>query len=148
MVSANSTESAGSGHVVASTSIKGARTHAANLYCLGVTVEVYASGGYQPGGNDQDVPSYISGRLVLKNTAGSVIATAPFKASSRSNSSMDSVSQSITVQGGFNVGTGAASMSVAVIIDSQTASYGGSAGVRVPAQSIAFCLLPSGSQFN
>jgi hypothetical protein len=148
VVSANSTDSAGSGHVVASASVKGARTHAANLYCLGVTVEVYASGGYQPGGNDQDVPSSISGRLVLRNTAGSIIASAPFKASSRSNSSMDSVSQSITIQGGFNVGTGAASMSVAVIIDSQSASYGGSAGVRVPAQSIAFCLLPSGSQFN
>lgn len=148
VVSANSTGSAGSGHVVASASVKGARTHAANLYCLGVTVEVYASGGYQSGGNDQDVPATISGRLVLKNTAGSIIATAPFKASSGSRSSVDAISQSITIQGGFDAGTGAASMSVAVIIDSQSASYGGSAGVRVPAQSIAFCLLPSGSQFN
>lgn len=148
VVNANSTDSAGSGHVVASASVKGARTHAANLYCLGVTVEVYASGGYQPGGNDQDVPSSISGRLVLRNTAGSIIASAPFKASSRSNSSMDSVSQSITIQGGFDAGTGAASISCAVIIDAQSASYGGSAGVRVPAQSVAFCLLPSGSQFN
>lgn len=148
VVSANSTGSAGSGHVVASASVKGARTHAANLYCLGVTVEVYASGGYQSGGNDHDVPATISGRLVLKNTAGSIIATAPFKASSGSRSSVDAISQSITIQGGFDAGTGAASMSVAVIIDSQSASYGGSAGVRVPAQSIAFCLLPSGSQFN
>ncbi|QLL88297.1 DUF1983 domain-containing protein [Aeromonas caviae] len=148
VVNANSTDSAGSGHVVASASVKGARTHAANLYCLGVTVEVYASGGYQSGGNDQDVPATISGRLVLKNTAGSIIATAPFKASSGSRSSVDAISQSITIQGGFDAGTGAASMSVAVIIDSQSASYGGSAGVRVPAQSIAFCLLPSGSQFN
>ncbi|WP_429170145.1 phage tail tip fiber protein [Aeromonas rivipollensis] len=148
VVNASSTDSAGSGHVVASASIKGARTHAANLYCLGVTVEVYASGGYQPGGNDQNVPATISGRLVLRNTAGSIIASAPFKASSRSNSSAESVSQSITIQGGFDAGTGAASMSVVVIIDSQSASYGGSAGVRVPAQSIAFCLLPSGSQFN
>ena len=148
VVSANSTDSAGSGHVVASASVKGARTHAANLYCLGVTVEVYASGGYRSGGNDQDVPATISGRLVLKNTAGSIIATAPFKASSGSRSSVDAISQSITIQGGFDAGTGAASMSVAVIIDSRSASYGGSAGVRVPAQSIAFCLLPSGSQFN
>lgn len=148
VVSANSTDSAGSGHVVASASVKGARTHAANLYCLGVTVEVYASGGYQPGGNDQDVPATISGRLVLKNTAGSIIATAPFKASSGSRSSVGAISQSITIQGGFDAGTGAASISCAVIIDAQSASYGGSAGVRVPAQSVAFCLLPSGSQFN
>ncbi|WP_323957260.1 phage tail tip fiber protein [Aeromonas caviae] len=148
VVSANSTDSAGSGHVVASASVKGARTHAANLYCLGVTVEVYASGGYRPGGNDQDVPATISGRLVLTNSAGGIIATAPFKVRSGSNSSIAAASQSITIQGGFDAGTGAASMSVAVIIDSQSASYGGSAGVRVPAQSIAFCLLPSGSQFN
>ncbi|MEI4980967.1 DUF1983 domain-containing protein [Aeromonas caviae] len=148
VVSANSTDSAGSGHVVASASVKGSRTHAANLYCLGVTVEVYASGGYRPGGNDQDVPATISGRLVLTNSAGGIIATAPFKVRSGSNSSIAAASQSITIQGGFDAGTGAASMSVAVIIDSQSASYGGSAGVRVPAQSIAFCLLPSGSQFN
>lgn len=148
VVSANSTDSVGSGHVVASASVKGARTHAANLYCLGVTVEVYASGGYQSGGNDQDVPATISGRLVLKNTAGSIIATAPFKASSGSRGSVDAISQSITIQGGFDAGTGAASISCAVIIDAQSASYGGSAGVRVPAQSVAFCLLPSGSQFN
>ncbi len=148
VVSANSTDSAGSGHVVASASVKGARTHAANLYCLGVTVEVYASGGYQSGGNDQDVPATISGRLVLRNTAGSIVASAPFKVSSRSNSSVDAAGQSVTIQGGFDAGTGTASISVAVIIDSQSASYGGSAGVRVPAQHIAFCLLPSGSQFN
>ncbi|WP_323920144.1 phage tail tip fiber protein [Aeromonas caviae] len=148
VVSANSTDSAGSGHVVASASVKGSRTHAANLYCLGVTVEVYASGGYQSGGNDQDVPATISGRLVLRNTAGSIVASAPFKVSSRSNSSVDAAGQSVTIQGGFDAGTGTASISVAVIIDSQSASYGGSAGVRVPAQHIAFCLLPSGSQFN
>ncbi|MFM4677096.1 hypothetical protein ACEUD4_01720 [Aeromonas media] len=148
VVSANSTDSAGSGHVVASASVKGARTHAANLYCLGVTVEVYASGGYQSGGNDQDVPATISGRLVLRNTAGSIVASAPFKVSSRGNSSVDAAGQSVTIQGGFDAGTGTASISVAVIIDSQSASYGGSAGVRVPAQHIAFCLLPSGSQFN
>lgn len=148
VVSANSTDSAGSGHVVASASVKGSRTHAANLYCLGVTVEVYASGGYRPGGNDQDVTASISGRLVLKNSAGGIIATAPFKVRSGSDISIAAASQSITIQGGFDAGTGAASMSVAVIIDSQSASYGGSAGVRVPAQSIAFCLLPSGSQFN
>lgn len=148
VVGANSTDSAGSGHVVASASVKGARTHAANLYCLGVTVEVYASGGYRPGGNDQDVPATISGRLVLINTAGGIIATAPFKVRSGSNSSMAAASQSITIQGGFDAGTGAASISCLVIIDSQSASYGGSAGVRVPAQSVAFCLLPSGSQFN
>ncbi len=148
VVSANSTDSAGSGHVVASASVKGSRTHAANLYCLGVTVEVYASGGYRPGGNDQDVPATISGRLVLTNSAGGIIATAPFKVRSGSNSSIAAASQSITIQGGFDAGTGAASISCAVIIDSQSASYGGSAGVRVPAQSIAFCLLPSGSQFN
>ncbi len=148
VVSANSTDSAGSGHVVASASVKGSRTHAANLYCLGVTVEVYASGGYRPGGNDQDVPATISGRLVLTNSAGGIIATAPFKVRSGSNISIAAASQSITIQGGFDAGTGAASISCAVIIDSQSASYGGSAGVRVPAQSIAFCLLPSGSQFN
>ncbi|MFQ2093027.1 phage tail tip protein [Aeromonas taiwanensis] len=148
VVGANSTDSAGSGHVVASASVKGARTHAANLYCLGVTVEVYASGGYRPGGNDQDVPATISGRLVLINTAGGIIATAPFKVRSGSNSSMAAASQSITIQGGFDAGTGAASISCLVIIDAQSASYGGSAGVRVPAQSVAFCLLPSGSQFN
>ncbi|MFM5241057.1 phage tail tip fiber protein [Aeromonas rivipollensis] len=148
VVGANSTDSAGSGHVVASASVKGARTHAANLYCLGVTVEVYASGGYRPGGNDQDVPATISGRLVLTNSAGGIIATAPFKVRSGSNSSMAAASQSITIQGGFDAGTGAASISCAVIIDSQSASYGGSAGVRVPDQSVAFCLLPSGSQFN
>lgn len=148
VVSANSTGSAGSGHVVASASVKGWRTHAANLYCLGVTVEVYASGGYRPGGNDQDVPATISGRLVLTNSAGGIIATAPFKVRSGSNISIAAASQSITIQGGFDAGTGAASISCAVIIDSQSASYGGSAGVRVPAQSIAFCLLPSGSQFN
>ncbi|WP_421304689.1 phage tail tip fiber protein [Aeromonas veronii] len=148
VVSANSTDSAGSGHVVASASVKGSRTHAANLYCLGVTVEVYASGGYRPGGNDQDVPATISGRLVLTNSAGGIIATAPFKVRSESNISIAEASQSITIQGGFDAGTGAASISCAVIIDSQSASYGGSAGVRVPAQSIAFCLLPSGSQFN
>ena len=127
VVSANSTNRAVSGHVVASASVKGARTHAANLYCLGVTVEVYVSGGN------------ISGSLVLRNTVGSIIASAPFNASS---------SQSVTIQGGFDVGTDAASMSVAVIIDLQSASPGGSVNVRVPAQSIAFCLLPSGSQFN
>ena len=148
VVNANSTDSAGSGHVVASASVKGARTHAANLYCLGVTVEVYASGGYRPGGNDQDVPATISGRLVLKNTAGGIIATAPFKVRSGSDISIAEASQSITIQGGFNAGTGAASISCAVIIDSQSASYGGSAVVRVPDQSVAFCLLPSGSQFN
>ncbi|WP_111896611.1 phage tail tip fiber protein [Aeromonas caviae] len=148
VVSANSTGSAGSGHVVASASVKGSRTHAANLYCLGVTVEVYASGGYRPGGNDQDVPATISGRLVLTNSAGGIIATAPFKVRSGSSISIAEASQSITIQGGFDAGTGAASISCAVIIDSQSASYGGSAGVRVPAQSIAFCLLPSGSQFN
>ncbi|MFQ2209947.1 phage tail tip protein [Aeromonas caviae] len=148
VVSANSTDSAGNGHVVASASVKGSRTHAANLYCLGVTVEVFASGGYRSGGNDQDVPATISGRLVLRNTAGSIVASAPFKVSSRSNSSVDAAGQSVTIQGGFDAGTGAASISVAVIIDSQSASYGGSAGVRVPAQHIAFCLLPSGSQFN
>ena len=148
VVSANSTDSAGSGHVVASASVKGSRTHAANLYCLGVTVEVYASGGYRPGGNDQDVPATISGRLVLTNSAGGIIATAPFKVRSESNISIAEASQSITIQGGFDAGTGAASISCAVIIDSKSASYGGSAGVRVPAQSIAFCLLPSGSQFN
>ncbi|MDH1635758.1 phage tail tip fiber protein [Aeromonas caviae] len=148
VVSANSTDSAGSGHVVASASVKGSRTHAANLYCLGVTVEVYASGGYRPGGNDQDVPATISGRLVLTNSAGGIIATAPFKVRSGSNISIAAASQSITIQGGFDAGTGAASISCAIIIDSQSASYGGSAGVRVPAQSIAFCLLPSGSQFN
>ncbi len=148
VVSANSTDSAGSGHVVASASVKGSRTHAANLYCLGVTVEVFASGGYRSGGNDQDVPATISGRLVLRNTAGNIVASAPFKVSSRSNSSVDAAGQSVTIQGGFDAGTGTASISVAVIIDSQSASYGGSAGVRVPAQHIAFCLLPSGSQFN
>lgn len=148
VVSANSTDNAGSGHVVASASVKGSRTHSANLYCLGVTVEVFASGGYRSGGNDQDVPATISGRLVLRNTAGSIVASAPFKVSSRSNSSVDAAGQSVTIQGGFDAGTGAASISVAVIIDSQSASYGGSAGVRVPAQHIAFCLLPSGSQFN
>lgn len=148
VVSANSTDSAGNGHVVASASVKGSRTHAANLYCLGVTVEVFASGGYRSGGNDQDVPATISGRLVLRNTAGSIVASAPFKVSSRGNSSVDAAGQSVTIQGGFDAGTGTASISVAVIIDSQSASYGGSAGVRVPAQHIAFCLLPSGSQFN
>lgn len=148
VVGANSTDSAGSGHVVASASVKGARTHAANLYCLGVTVEVYASGGYRPGGNDQDVPATISGRLVLTDSFGVIFATAPFKVRSGSNSAAAAASQSITIQGGFNAGTGSSSISCVVIIDSQSASYGGSAGVRVPAQSVAFCLLPSGSQFN
>jgi len=137
VVGANSTDSAGSGHVVASASVKGARTHAANLYCLGVTVEVYASGGYRPGGNDQDVPATISGRLVLTDSFGVIFATAPFKVRSGSNSAAAAASQSITIQGGFNAGTGSSSISCVVIIDSQSASYGGSAGVRVPAQSVA-----------
>jgi len=95
VVGANSTDSAGSGHVVASASVKGARTHAANLYCLGVTVEVYASGGYRPGGNDQDVPATISGRLVLTDSFGVIFATAPFKVRSGSNSAAAAASQSL-----------------------------------------------------
>lgn len=127
VVSAKSTNRAANGHVVASASVKGGRTHAANLYCLGATVEVYVVGGN------------ISGSLVLKNTAGSIIASAPFNTSS---------SQSVTIQGGFDAGTAAASISVAVIINLQSAPYDGAISVRVPAQNIAFCLLPSGSQFN
>lgn len=133
---------------VVSASVKGGRSKAAYLSLDGIALSIYAQGGQSGGSNGSDTRASISGRVEVYNAvSGDVVSSFPFSATSSGPGTNQKVDTLMVASGAIYVGTDAAAIAARVIFQGDS-SYGGTARVSIPAQSVRFSLIPVGSQFN